>query len=593
MRIQKLIVCVFIALIGSFCSYSNVFYYFDQKVQDAVYQEESAINTNIKVIKIDQKTLDTLGTFGTWDRSVYAQLIEILDTEYAPYFIGFDILFSGTISEDGDQAFVDAAKDFGNVAVVNLISFEDTITEVEEAVINVDNMSVEFIEQPFSALQEVTLQGFSNAIIDDDSVVRRSLYSIDYEDSTYYSFAAILANQIAENTGVEIPEINMSSSNVFGFSYVAKSCTYEEVSLIDVLDGTVDVRSFKDCYVLVGAHASGMQDAYNVAIEMDTQMYGVEIHINIAESILNGSTVLTIDSWLHSLILFVFIFVSSYLVMSFTVLKGAMTTVVINIIYFIACKTLYNNGLSIPLLVLPVISFLVWVLYTVFSYFVVRKKQRETIQMFETYVSPQVVKKVIANKEDLEQVNSQTKHIAVLFIDVRGFTTLSERLSPEEVVDILNGHFNIITNVIFDNLGTVDKFMGDAAMAVFNSPFDVDDYIYRAVKCAVELREACKESNKYTLEKYGHPFMVGVGVHIGEAVVGNIGSVRHLDYTAIGDTVNTASRLESNAQANQILVSQEVVDALGNRVIFNALGYKKLKGKQEETLLYEVVSLGE
>lgn len=591
MKKRKIIISVIVAFIGAICSYTNSLYYLDQKMQDVVYQHVGNINTDIKIIKIDQATIDALGTFGTWDRAIYGELIEILDTEYAPYYIGFDILFSGTISEEGDQAFVDAAAEFGNVGVVELVSFQETVTQVDVDVVNVDSMSVNFIEEPYSALFDVTSHGFSNAIIDEDSMVRKALYELSYDNVVHNSFSVLLAQQIAKNTGTEIPDIELTGNSVFGFSYIGKSQSYEGVSLIDVLDGTIDVRSFKDCYVLVGAYAAGMQDAYNVPIEMDTQMYGVEIHANIAESILNGTTVLEVDSMIHSLVLFVLIFIVAYLVMSFSIVKGAILVVVINTVYFAICKVLYDNGISVPLLVLPVFSFSAAIFHTAISYFVERNKQRETIAMFETYVSPQVVRKVIANKEELHEVTSATKDIAVLFIDVRGFTTLSETLSPEEVVDILNRHFNIVTEVIFNNLGTVDKFMGDAAMAVFNSPFDVDDYVYLAVKCAIELRDACKASNEYTLNKYGHPFMIGVGVHVGEAVVGNIGSVKHLDYTAIGDTVNTASRLESSAKADQILVTKEIVEILENRVIFKEVGYKKLKGKKDDVLLFEVIDL--
>ena len=164
---------------------------------------------------------------------------------------------------------------------------------------------------------------------------------------------------------------------------------------------------------------------------------------------------------------------------------------------------------------------------------------------------------------------------------------MSESLEPEQVVDILNSYLNLTTNSIFDNGGTLDKFIGDATMAVFNAPFDLDDYVFRAVKTAKAIVDGGNAIESQFLEKYGKSVSFGVGVNCGPAVVGNIGCDFRMDYTAIGDTVNTSARLEANAPGGKVLISRAVADALGDRAETTSLGGTiKLKGKAEgfETL---------
>jgi adenylate cyclase len=165
---------------------------------------------------------------------------------------------------------------------------------------------------------------------------------------------------------------------------------------------------------------------------------------------------------------------------------------------------------------------------------------------------------------------------------------MSENLAPEEVVDILNEYFGVITDAIFKNKGTLDKFIGDAAMAVFNSPFDLDDYVYRAVMTACDIAKASEALGEKLMERFGKKVSYGIGVNCGQAIIGNIGSNFRMDYTAIGDTVNTASRLESNAKAGEILISEEVKKRLGDRIETEDVGEIPLKGKHNKIFVYRV-----
>ena len=158
-------------------------------------------------------------------------------------------------------------------------------------------------------------------------------------------------------------------------------------------------------------------------------------------------------------------------------------------------------------------------------------------------------------------------------------------------MEILNHYLNLTTQAIFKNKGTLDKFVGDATMAVFNSPFDLDDYEFRAVCAAWDIVEDGKALEKELLEKYGRSIGFGVGVNCGQAVVGNIGCEFRMDFTAIGDTVNTAARLESNAKKGQVLISQEVYDRVKDRIEADTLGEIPLKGKAKGVCVYSVTSI--
>jgi len=173
-------------------------------------------------------------------------------------------------------------------------------------------------------------------------------------------------------------------------------------------------------------------------------------------------------------------------------------------------------------------------------------------------------------------------------VDIRGFTPMSEGLEPEQVVEILNEYLALTTAAIFKNGGTLDKFIGDATMAVFNAPFNLDDYVYRAVCTARDIAAGSEELRRKLQERFGKTVSFGIGVNCGEAVVGNIGCDVRMDYTAIGDTVNTAARLESNAGRGQILISRNVYEAVRDRVRVTEIGAIPLKGKSKEVFVYQL-----
>ncbi|MEK7296680.1 MAG: adenylate/guanylate cyclase domain-containing protein, partial [Planctomycetota bacterium] len=182
--------------------------------------------------------------------------------------------------------------------------------------------------------------------------------------------------------------------------------------------------------------------------------------------------------------------------------------------------------------------------------------------------------------------NPVKKDIAILFSDIRGFSTTCEKLMPEETVAYLNEYFTQMVEIIFNHNGTVNKFVGDMIVAIFGAPTRCDDSKKQAVKTAIMMQRRLSEiKNEWIRDN----FNTGIGISAGEVVVGNIGSPQHMDYTAIGDEVNIAERLEALAQGKQILVDRNVYEATKDAFEFKALGGFTVKGKKKKVDVFEVV----
>jgi adenylate cyclase len=218
-----------------------------------------------------------------------------------------------------------------------------------------------------------------------------------------------------------------------------------------------------------------------------------------------------------------------------------------------------------------------------------RKKQEEAKEkvrgFFGKYVSHNVVEQLLS--EEKPSVGGERRDVTILYTDVRGFTAMSEKLPAEEVVNLLNEHFNVLTSVAFKHKGTVDKFIGDAVMVIFGAPIKQKDHALRAVECGIEMQQAVTELNK-KLEKKGKHIHIGVSINSGEAIIGNIGSDQFLDYTAIGDTVNTASRMQSAAEAGEVVISPATLQQVRGNVKVIKKESIKVKGKEKPITVFKI-----
>ncbi len=220
-------------------------------------------------------------------------------------------------------------------------------------------------------------------------------------------------------------------------------------------------------------------------------------------------------------------------------------------------------------------------------------REKEMIkQAFTRYVAREVVEEILKDPEQIS-LTGERREVSVLFSDIRGFTPLSERLSPEEVVALLNEFYTLMIDTIFQHEGTLDKFLGDAVMAVFGAPISHPDHSIRAIRTAVAMQAGIEELSKKRVQEGKDPIAIGIGVSAGEAVAGTVGTENRMEYTVIGDRVNLAARLETVAKPGQILISQWTYEKVDKLVKARSLGYFKVKGKEEEVEVYEVLGLTE
>lgn len=218
-----------------------------------------------------------------------------------------------------------------------------------------------------------------------------------------------------------------------------------------------------------------------------------------------------------------------------------------------------------------------------------RAKERENTQMrntFEKLVPPSVVHRILSNPESLE-LGGTRQEISVLFADIRGYTAWSERMPPEKVVEMLNDYLSLAAEVVLAWDGTLDKFFGDGLMAIFNAPTPQGDHVHRAADAALALLRAAREMS----EQRGDKLSYSIGVHVGEAVVGYIGTNRAMNYTAIGDAVNLAKRLQENAEPGQILIEESVARRLDGLAEIRPLGEIRVKNRQQPARAYELLGL--
>lgn len=567
-------------------SFYDVFYSFDSLLRDKAYQQPRGINNKIKIVAIDDKTLQEIGPFGTWSRSVYADVIERLG-DY-PAVIAMDIMVFGDMDSEGDEALRAACEESGRVISGSYINYTTAYKTDEKGKPYIDHFNIDSIEQPIIA--DCTATGFVNASSDEDGIVRSAILSEDFEGVTYKSFAATIYSKYCEFLGISENIPALDSNSRMWINYAGRPFDYEHISLSSVLDGTADPRIFSDCIVLIGAYASGLQDQFSVPNSSD-QMFGVEIHANIIQGLLDGKCPVPANRVLSALAAAAAA-VLAYLISKYSKVKISTPIIIVMTAAYIAAGVMLNgSGLTIPILYAPLFMVICYLVNLGRKYAEEAIEKRKITAAFKKYVAPQVVEEIAKSGSYHIKLGGENRHIAVLFVDIRGFTPMSESLEPEQVVDILNSYLNLTTNSIFANGGTLDKFIGDATMAVFNAPFDLDDYIFRAVKTAWDIVSGGNAIESTFMEKYGKSVSFGVGVNCGNAVVGNIGCDFRMDYTAIGDTVNTAARLESNAKRGQVLISQAVYDEVKDRITAEPIGEIPLKGKSKGVFVYSLTGI--
>ncbi len=562
--------------------YQNTFWSVESELQDRWLQEERPVDNRIAIIAIEDESLGDLGQW-PWDRRTHAMLLHML-AEGKPAVIGMDIIFQLAANDpDEDANLIEAVAETGNTILASYGLF-DTYSK-DGAVV------AEALTEPFLALEESAAGiGHLNTFPDPDGVIRRSLLSFTYEEETIDSFAWVIANHYLEKQGVVLDKANLplDAFNRFHIAYAGKPQQFEAIPYTAVLNGDVPADYFEDRIVLIGTYTPSIKDEYFTPLDGNQPMYGVEIHANIIQSILEGHYKAPLSWQMNLLLLLVIAGIAYGLCRIRSTLWSSVLILTLAAICLMTAKLLYTNGIIISIIYALILIVSFYAATVIFRYGAEYAERKRVTDIFGRYVAPQVVEQILKSGEEGLKLGGSRKQLTVLFVDIRGFTPLSEQVEPEELVGLLNEYLNLTADCIFRFGGTLDKFIGDAAMAIFNAPLPQEDHTMQAVKAAWEMKQGAAELENRLLERYGRKVSFGIGIHYGDAIVGNIGSKTRMDYTAIGDTVNTAARLESRAEPGQVLISEAVYEQVKERIAVKPLGEIVVKGKEQAVAVYEL-----
>ncbi len=594
MKGRDFIISCIIVVVMVFLTGVGVLERLDLVVSDALYQERVATDGNIVIIGIDQKALDAYGPYQQWSREGIARTLETLNVseECRPAVIGVDILFSGESDEEEDKRLAEAAGRYGNVIVASAAQYGIDISEVDGGY-RMDAFYVSAFGEPYQALKEATECAHINAMLDGDGILRHHLLFVRLPDGEEVdSMALAVANRYRGSRGeTAVLEPPTDRWGFWYLPYCGEPEDFYAVSMVDVLEGEVPAEYFDDKIVLIGPWAAGLQDAYFTAIDHARQMYGVEYQANAVQVLLWEDYKRGVGDGVQLAILAMILLLAAMVFQRRSLRFSTIFWIVLGGGFVLSCIGLYRAGWVLHVSWVPVGVTILYAGGIVLHYVRAARERQAVTNTFKRYVAPEIVAKLLKEGKDALQLGGNLTEIAVLFVDVRGFTTMSEKLAPPQVVAILNHYLTLISECILKNGGTLDKFVGDAAMAFWGAPLNDEDAVMHAARAARDMVAGSKALCEELSEQYGQTVSFGIGIHFGEAVVGNIGSPNRMDYTAIGDTVNTAARLEANAPGGTIYISRAVADALEGRVKTTSLGGTvKLKGKTEG---FEVLTLDE
>lgn len=567
----------------------------DCAASDALYQRRSASDGEIILVGIDDRAIEEFGPYGQWNRDIISMTLDALnaDADSRPAAIGIDVLYSGDSAvPEYDEWLAESAGACGNVVTACAAEFGTGVAEDADGGYTLDDFSILGFEEPYEALRSGTTQGHINAMIDKDGILRHHLLQITLPDGREMpSLALALAQMYHAHHGM--PPVTLPPMDARGFWYLpfcGEPGDFDSsISVADVIAGDIPAEYFAGKIVLIGPYTVGLQDNYVTAIDHAQQMYGVEYQANAIQALLWGDYHAEVRRTPQLVLLFAVLLLAVFGFWKRRVLVSTALWAVLCLGWVGLCVLLYRSGWVLRVLWIPAGVTVLYAACLALNYMQAAAERRQVTSTFKRYVAPEIVNEILKEGTEALELGGKLTRIAVLFVDVRGFTTMSEALEAPQVVEILNRYLTLIADCILKNGGTLDKFVGDAAMAFWGAPLPQEDYVMHAVQAALDMVSGSQALSEELMERFGRTVSFGIGVHVGDAVVGNIGSPQRMDYTAIGDTVNTSARLEANAPASTIYISRAVADELQGRIRTTSLGSTiKLKGKKEG---FEILTL--
>ena len=489
---------------------------------------------DVVVVEIDDVSFNELNQAWPFPRSLHADAIDRLRRAGARV-IAYDIQFTEPTRPSEDNALIGAVDRADGVVLAT--------TEVGQG----GQTNVFGGDQVLR--QTGARAGSSNYVNDSDGVIRRQPYAVEGLES----FAVVAAEEFR---GRRLPV----RESLEWIDFRGPPGTVESVPFSRLLEGRTPPDFFRDKIVVIGATAPSLQDVHPTAVGGDAPMSGPEIQANAIATILEDFPLQTAPRALNVALIVLLGLIGPGIALALGPLRAAICGALLAALYAVAVQLAFNSGLIVSFLY-PLASLVVGVVGALAISLVLDAFERERVRdVFSRFVPEPVVDEVLKNVDKDLRLGGERELVTVLFSDVRGFTGFSETRSPEIVIEVLNRYLTSMTDVILKHGGTLVTFMGDGIMAVFGAPIPVDDHADRALAAAREMAgPALDRFNDWLRsEGLGDGFRIGIGLNSGAVMAGNVGSERRLEYTVIGDTTNTASRIEgmTKGTAHTIYLSE-------------------------------------
>jgi len=595
----------------------------DYRMKDSRFRIRGPVkpDKDVVVVAIDHASIKEIGRW-PWSREITGRLIENLAL-YGAKVISLDIVFSEPQNPAADAALASSITKAGNVVMGYFFRDEEQqvdpvaiarmeratvkLIKVAEGVQSIPLTEYANLDANLAELSENALDfGFFNAKPDGDGLYRRSLLLLLYNGDVYPSLPMkalrhYLGSDIMLEVkpwgidGLQIGSLRIPSreDGTMSLNYYGPSRSFRTVSAADVIKKRLKPGELQGAIAFVGSTEVGIYDMRPTPF--DPTLPGVELHATVAANAIERRFLIYDGVTQMQEMLCILLFpallgvVLAFVPGTFAGLAAfAGTTGLFSLINYLA----FTQGLRDMTVIYPMLGIgLTYLGSEAWRNLVVEKKGRQLKKAFSNYVSPDLVREIEKNPDKLV-LGGEQREISILFSDIRGFTTVSESLTPPELVTLLNEYLSPMTRIVLDEKGTLDKFIGDAVMAIFNAPLDVQGHACHACTAAVRMLEELKKLNVGFSERGMHTLDIGVGINTGPAVVGNMGADIRFDYTAIGDSVNLASRLESlnKYYGSHILVSEDTRNQVPEGIFtFREVDRVRVKGKCLPIVMYELM----
>jgi adenylate cyclase len=582
MKKIKFLLPVLLLILFGLALHIDLFHRIDNFIYDAFLAQERRPSEEIIIVGIDERSINEIGAW-PWPRFYVADAIEKI-TEMGAAAIGVSILYDAySADEYSDERLVAAAANTDRLIFAAMGIFPDHTR---------DELNAEDYIEPFEMLGNVARTGFWNVMPDEsDGVMRRALTAFRYGDITVRSLPYEVYRTYTGAMGIQANEIPLDRLGKFPVNYATRPGGFPKVSLWGVINDEYSPALFENKIVLIGPYAQGLGSAYTTPLDRRNAMHSVEINANVIQNMLEGNFKQDSEWWVDlaaiaALGLLVIIFLHR--------LKPVWAALFVIALIAIQLFSSVIAWLQFDLILRPsggaVFLLLCFIAHLAFSIYMAQHEKQHIQGMFGRFVAPEVVKELVSGGVEI-QLGGTEREVTLIFVDIRGFTAFSEANPPEKVVNMVNRYLGLTSRAIQENGGTIDKFIGDATMAVFNAPNHVPDHALRACKAAWAMKQGSVALREEIMRDYGVDLQFGVGINTGPAVVGNMGSDFRMDYTAIGDTVNTAARLEANAEKGQIIISDATYQIVKDHVEVTDLGVLNVKNKQIGIQIYNLESM--